>query len=110
MVDTEQGRILQDAEIKAALTVEHPYLEWLEKNRVILGTIASGRHVTHAVEDSIACYAYSDIARRISNGCIKPMSLHGTEPTASMGSDTPIAVLSEKPQRLFNYFRRSSRR
>ena len=50
MVDTEQGRILQDAEIKAALAAEHPYLEWLEKNRVILGTIASGRHVTHAVE------------------------------------------------------------
>ena len=105
MVDTEQGRILQDAEIKAALTVEHPYLEWLEKNRVILGTIASGRHVTHAVEGfdrmlRVFGYSAEDIER-----IIKPMSLHGTEPTASMGSDTPIAVLSEKPQRLFNYFR-----
>lgn len=105
MVDTEQGRILQDAEIKAALAAEHPYLEWLEKNRVILGTIASGRHVTHAVEGfdrmlRVFGYSAEDIER-----IIKPMSLHGTEPTASMGSDTPIAVLSEKPQRLFNYFR-----
>ena len=91
--------------IKAALAAAHPYLEWLEKNRVILGTIASGRHVTHAVEGfdrmlRVFGYSAEDIER-----IIKPMSLHGTEPTASMGSDTPIAVLSEKPQRLFNYFR-----
>ena len=74
MVDTEQGRILQDAEIKAALAAEHPYLEWLEKNRVILGTIASGRHVTHAVEGfdrmlRVFGYSAEDIER-----IIKPMS------------------------------------
>ncbi|MBQ4280100.1 MAG: glutamate synthase large subunit [Rikenellaceae bacterium] len=105
MVDTEEGRIWQDAEIKAALAAEYPYKEWLEKNRVILSGITSGRHVPHAVEGfdrALRVFGYSeeDIER-----IIKPMSLRGVEPIASMGNDTPMAVLSERPQRLFNYFR-----
>lgn len=105
MVDTEQGRILYDEEIKAQLAAEHPYKEWLEKNRILLKKITSGRKVTHGIDDYEAMlrtfgYNKEDIQR-----IVLPMGRDGAEPLGSMGNDTPIAILSAKPQRLFNYFR-----
>lgn len=105
MVDTLKGEILFDERIKRQLAEQYPYKEWLHKNRVMLSRITSGRHVTHEVAElkrAMRAFGYTreDIER-----IIKPMASTGAEPVASMGNDTPIAVLSEKPQRFFNYFR-----
>ena len=105
MVDTLKGEILYDDAIKRQLAERYPYKEWLQKNRVVLDQITSGRHVKHELEDmhrKMQAFGYTseDIER-----IIKPMANTGAEPVASMGNDTPIAVLSQKPQRLFNYFR-----
>lgn len=105
MVDTETGEVKYDAELKEQLAGAHPYKEWLEKNRVILSQIKSGRHVKHDVENYenlLRAFGYNkeDVEK-----IIKPMGLNGQEPIASMGNDTPLAVLSDKPQRFFNYFR-----
>ncbi len=105
MVDTEEGKIYQDAEIKAQLAAEQPYKEWIDKNRVILSKITSGRHVAHSVDDFDRMLRVFDYSEEDIERVIKPMSVRGTEPIASMGDDTPMAVLSNKPQRLFNYFR-----
>lgn len=105
MVDTEEGRILLDRDIKKALADEHPYSEWIAQNRIVLNDIRSGRKVTHEVDDRerlMKAFGYSteDIDR-----IIKPMAATGAEPMASMGNDAPIAILAKKPQRFFNYFR-----
>ena len=105
MIDTEKGEIQYDPEIKERLASEHPYKEWLSKNRVILNQITSGRHVKHSVDEydrMLRAFGYNkeDIEK-----IIKPMGENGAEPLGSMGNDTPLAVLSKKPQRLFNYFR-----
>lgn len=105
MVDTERGEILFDEEIKRQLAAEHPYDEWLHDNRIILQHITSGRRVTHEVphyEESLRAFGYD---REEIDRILKPMALQSAGPTVSMGDDTPLAVLSEKPQRFFNYFR-----
>jgi glutamate synthase (NADPH/NADH) large chain len=105
LVDTLEGKVHYDAEIKEQLATAHPYKEWLERNRIMLGEIRSGRKVRNNVDNYgrlLRTFGYSkeDIER-----LILPMGDTGSEPTASMGNDTPPAVLSAKPQRLFNYFR-----
>lgn len=105
MVDTEEGKIIVDCEIKKQLASEHPYTEWIAQNRIILNDINSGRKVSHTVDDfermKIAFgYSTEDIER-----IIKPMAAAAQEPVASMGNDAPPAVLSDMPQRFFNYFR-----
>lgn len=105
MVDTETGRVLSDMEIKDALAREHPYADWIAENRIVLSDIRSGRRVTHIVEDrerAMTAFGYSheDI-----DLIIKPMAANSAEPLASMGNDAPPAVLSDMPQRFFNYFR-----
>lgn len=105
MVDTEEGRILIDKEIKDALASEHPYNEWLNDNRIELDKLRSGRKVTHELPDrerlmTVFGYSAEDIER-----IIKPMATNSQEPVASMGNDAPPAVLSQMPQRFFNYFR-----
>ncbi len=105
MVDTETGTIEYDAQIKARLAGEHPYRDWLERNRVILSDISSGRKVKHHVPDygrMLHAFGYSkeDVEQ-----IILPMARDAAEPLGAMGCDTPPAVLSERPQRLFNYFR-----
>lgn len=105
MVDTEKGTVHYDPELKENLAKAYPYREWLAKNRISLDDVSSGRTLKYNVEDYTKLlktfgYYKEDIERIIS-----PMASDGKEPTASMGNDTPVAVLSNKPQRLFNYFR-----
>jgi glutamate synthase (NADPH/NADH) large chain len=105
LVDTLEGKVHYDAEVKEQLATAHPYKDWLEKNRIMLGSLRSGRKVRGDVDNYgrlLRTFGYSkeDIER-----IILPMGDTGAEPTASMGNDTPPAVLSAKPQRLFNYFR-----
>lgn len=105
MVDTETGTIQYDPELKESLAKAYPYREWLAKNRISLDDISSGRNIKYSVdnyEKLLKAFGYykEDIER-----ILLPMADEGKEPTASMGNDTPVAVLSNKPQRLFNYFR-----
>ena len=105
MVDTEEGKIYYDAELKGELASAHPYSEWLTKNRVHLENITSGRTVKHTVDQfATQLRAFGYHKEEIDN-LIVPMAVKGAEPTASMGNDTPLAILSDQPQRLFNYFR-----
>lgn len=105
MVDTEEGKIIVDRDIKRELASEHPYSEWIAQNRIVLSDIKSGRKVTHEVADRdrlLTAFGYNseDIER-----IIKPMASTSAEPLASMGNDAPPAVLARMPQRFFNYFR-----
>lgn len=105
MADTENGRIYYDGELKSQLASAMPYREWLSSNRIELDKLESGRKPEIKVENfhsGLRMFGYSreDIER-----IIIPMCKTGSEPTASMGNDTPLAVFSEKPQLLFNYFR-----
>jgi glutamate synthase (NADPH/NADH) large chain len=105
MVDTEAGTIQYDAELKESLANAYPYHNWLSKNRISLDDISSGRSTKYGVDNYtklLKAFGYykEDIER-----IIAPMATEAKEPTASMGNDTPVAVLSNKPQRLFNYFR-----
>lgn len=105
MVDTEKGTIQYDAELKENLAKAYPYREWLSKNRISLDDISSGRAPKYSVDNydkllKVFGYYKEDIEK-----IMTPMAVEGKEPTASMGNDAPVAVLSNKPQRLFTYFR-----
>ena len=105
LVDTQEGKIYYDGELKAQLAAARPYRQWLSTNRIELDTLRSGRKVENIVEDydrRLRTFGYTreDVERTL-----VPMATGGAEPTASMGNDTPLAVLSDKPQLLFNYFR-----
>lgn len=105
LIDTEKGKIYHDAELKEKLANEYPYETWLSQNRIKLDQISSGRTVRNDIEHfgkRLHTFGYTreDIER-----IIVPMTTAGKEPIGSMGNDTPLAVFSEKPQLLFNYFR-----
>ena len=105
LVDTQEGKIYYDGELKVQLAAAKPYRQWLSTNRIELDTLRSGRKIENSVEDYSRKlrnfgYTHEDIERTLI-----PMATNGAEPTASMGNDTPVAVLSDKPQLLFNYFR-----
>ncbi|MDP4278720.1 MAG: glutamate synthase central domain-containing protein, partial [Bacteroidota bacterium] len=105
LVDTETHHIEYDAELKEELASAFPYREWLEKYRINISSLSSGREVKTELPNLNAYmnafgYSKEDIER-----LMIPMALEGKEPTASMGNDTPIAVLSDKPQLLYAYFR-----
>ena len=105
MVDTEQGQILTDAEIKRQLAEEHPYDEWLHENRIDLSRITSGRNVTHRVGDYPRLLRAFGYDREEIDRIIVPMARASAGPVVSMGDDTPLAILSQKPQRFFDFFR-----
>ena len=105
LVDTQEGRIYYDGEIKRQLASEHPYKEWLATSRIQLETLKSGRHATNSVPDLLRKEILFGYGKEDVDGTIVPMAVNGQEPTASMGNDTPLAVLSERPQVFFNYFR-----
>jgi len=105
LIDTEKGEVYYDGEIKKQLAEAKPYRTWLASNRIDLDKIQTGRKVSHKVDKydrMLHTFGYSkeDIEK-----LIIPMGSTGAEPLASMGNDTPLAVLSTKPQLLYNYFR-----
>lgn len=105
LVDTVEGKIMYDAELKQELAAARPYRQWLSENRIELDTLKSGRKVERQVRDHDIMLRNFGYTREDIERIIIPMCTTGSEPTASMGNDTPLAVLSEKPQLLFNYFR-----
>lgn len=105
LVDTQEGKIYYDGELKDSLASMKPYRQWLSANRIELDALRSGRKAPNSVDDyerRLRAFGYT---REDVEQIIQPMSAKGSEPTASMGNDTPLAVLSDRPQLLFNYFR-----
>ena len=105
LVDTQEGKIYYDGELKEQLATAKPYRQWLSANRIELDTLRSGRKVQNKVENHDRMLRTFGFTREDIERTITPMCNNGSEPTASMGNDTPLAVLSDKPQLLFNYFR-----
>ena len=105
LVDTQEGKIYYDGELKVQLAAAKPYRQWLSTNRIELDTLRSGRKVENSVEDYSRKLRNFGYTREDIERTLIPMATNGAEPTASMGNDTPVAVLSDKPQLLFNYFR-----
>ena len=106
LVNMEEGRIVNDEEIKEEIASKHPYQKWLKNNLVHLKDIPYNECPVFLGEFPLETrrtafgYTMEDI-----NTIIKPMAKLGKEPIGSMGSDTPIAVLSERPQLVYNYFK-----
>ncbi len=104
LVDLESHRLINDAEIKAQLAAEQPYGEWLEDGRIDLNDLPELQHVVHShasVTRRQQVFGYTEEELKI---LISPMANSGAEPIGSMGSDTPVAVLSDRPRLLFDYF------
>jgi glutamate synthase (NADPH/NADH) large chain len=107
LVDTEEGRIIPDEEIKARIAHRKPYRQWVEDNRVNLRDLemlskAPGPLTEERLRELHLIYAYN---REDIDHILSVMAAGGQEPVSSMGTDTPIAVFSEKPQPLYNYFK-----
>ena len=105
MIDTLEGKIHYDAELKATLANAHPYRDWIDKNRIKLDDISSGRTVKYEIENLVPQLKAFGYTKEDVEKIIVPMATESKEPVGSMGNDTPLAVLSDQPQRLFNYFR-----
>ena len=105
LIDTQEGKIYYDGEIKERLAKAHPYREWLNENRVQLEKLKSGRHVENSVKDFEQKLVTFGFGQEDIDKTIVPMATAGQEPVAAMGNDTPLAVISDRPQVLFNYFR-----
>ncbi|MFZ5942201.1 MAG: glutamate synthase large subunit [Bacteroidota bacterium] len=106
LVDTQEGKIYRDEELKARLATEQPYLQWIQKNMVSLEKIESGQTVSPSLGNEFGPVMTSfNYSREDIDKIISPMAASGKEPIGSMGNDVPLAVLSKKPYRLFNYFR-----
>src|SRR5512139_157407 len=105
-VDTSEGRIVSDDDLKERIAKQHPYREWLERYAVHMRHLGKPvkvhepDHETVLRRQEVFGYTAEDVKMLIT-----PMATEGTEPIGSMGTDTPLAVLSEKPQPLFNYFK-----
>ena len=105
LIDTQEGKIYYDGEIKEKLAKAHPYREWLNENRVQLEKLKSGRKVDNGVSDLQSKLVTFGFGQEDIDKTIVPMATAGQEPVAAMGNDTPLAVISDRPQVLFNYFR-----
>ena len=105
LIDTQEGKIYYDGEIKEQLAKAHPYREWLNENRVQLEKLKSGRKVENSVNDFEQKLVTFGFGQEDIDKTIIPMATAGQEPVAAMGNDTPLAVISDRPQVLFNYFR-----
>ena len=105
LIDTQEGKIYYDGEIKEQLAKAHPYREWLSENRVQLEKLKSGRHIENGVSDLEKKLINFGFGQEDIDKTIIPMATAGQEPVAAMGNDTPLAVVSDRPQVFFNYFR-----
>ncbi|MEU6116380.1 glutamate synthase large subunit [Streptomyces sp. NPDC047117] len=104
LVDTAEHRIVEDDEIKGALAAEHPYAEWLEAGEIELEDLPEREHIVHthaSVTRRQQTFGYTEEELRV---LLAPMAKAGAEPIGSMGTDSPIAALSERPRLLFDYF------
>ncbi|MET9956594.1 glutamate synthase large subunit [Streptomyces sp. NPDC006339] len=104
LVDTAEHRIIEDDEIKAALAAEKPYAEWLETGEIELSDLPEREHIVHthaSVTRRQQTFGYTEEELRV---ILAPMARTGAEPIGSMGTDSPIAALSERPRLLFDYF------
>jgi glutamate synthase (NADPH/NADH) large chain len=104
LVDTDHGRIVDDEEIKSELAGQHPYDEWLHAGRIYLHDLPEREHVVHtskSVTRRQQTFGFTQEELRV---LVTPMARTGAEPIGSMGTDTPIAVLSSRPRLLFDYF------
>jgi glutamate synthase domain-containing protein 2/glutamate synthase domain-containing protein 1/glutamate synthase domain-containing protein 3 len=106
LVDTVAGRIVSDREIKQRLYSRHPYAQWLAENQVTLDKLADPPREHGTDHGTILCrqraFGYTDEDLRL---ILAPMAEKGEEPIGSMGTDTPLACLSDRPQPLFHYFK-----
>ncbi|WP_328994801.1 glutamate synthase large subunit [Kribbella sp. NBC_01245] len=104
LVDVEEHRVVTDDEVKSSLAAQHPYDEWLHAGLIRFEDLHEREHVVHS-HASVArrqqVFGYTEEELRV---LLTPMAKLGTEPIGSMGTDTPIAVLSERPRLLFDYF------
>jgi len=104
LVDTAEGRIIEDDEVKAELAASEPWGEWLDAGRIALKDLPEREHIVHtpaSVTRRQRTFGYTEEEVRI---LITPMAQTAAEPLGAMGSDSPIAVLSERPRLLFDYF------
>ncbi len=108
LIDMEQGRIISDDEIKSKLASRHPYRKWLDRTQTILEDLPVVRRATHKTDASLLQrqqafgYTQEDI-----KFLMEPMATTGQEPIGSMGTDTPISVLSDRPKLLYTYFKQN---
>jgi glutamate synthase (NADPH/NADH) large chain len=107
VVDLEQGRIISDDELKQKICSQKPYAEWLNKYKIRLDELPEPRVMfTHLEHDQV--FKYQKVfgySKEDLETIVAPMTLDGKEPVGSMGSDTPLAVLSDQPQHLTSYFK-----
>ncbi|MEU5609627.1 glutamate synthase large subunit [Streptomyces sparsogenes] len=104
LVDTAEHRIIEDDEIKAALAAEQPYGDWLDAGLIDLADLPEREHIVHthaSVTRRQQTFGYTEEELRV---ILAPMAKTGAEPIGSMGTDSPIAALSERPRLLFDYF------
>ncbi len=106
LVDTEQGRIVADEELKKKFSSAQPYQEWLNQHHVLLENLPEPKHEAQPNHEKVLQhqqafgYTFEDL-----RFIVGPMGNDGVQPLGSMGTDTPLAVLSNKPQLLYNYFK-----
>ena len=105
LIDTQEGKIYYDGDIKEKLASEHPYRQWLSTNSIQPEQLQSGRKVDNAVENYDRKLISFGFGQEDIDKTVVPMCTNGQEPVAAMGNDTPLAVISDKPQIFFNYFR-----
>src|SRR3984885_2090029 len=108
LVDTEQKRLISDEEVKKHLATRQPYAQWLKENQITLDDLPSPTNVQPTDHKTILmrqrAFGYTDEDLRT---ILQPSAIKGEEPVGSMGIDTPLACLSDKPQLLFNYFKQT---
>jgi glutamate synthase (NADPH/NADH) large chain len=104
LADTAAGRIVEDEEVKTALAAEHPYQEWLDAGLINLNELPARNRIVPTAEDLLAnlrTFGYTEEEVRV---ILSPMAKTGAEPIGSMGTDTPVAVLSDRPRLVYDYF------
>src|SRR5712671_3194843 len=109
LVDLDEGRLIPDEELKSTLAKSHPYKEWLERTQIVLedqpGAVSDAAPLSNlALLDRQQAFGYTQEDLRI---LMSPMATQGEEAVGSMGNDTPISALSDKPKLLFTYFKQN---
>jgi len=105
-IDTLQGRVIEDEELKAEISHQRPYRSWVAQHQIALDELPDPTNVAQPTHRRLTqrqrVFGYTEEDLKF---ILAPMAIQGEEPTSSMGKDTPLAVLSQRPQLLFHYFR-----